>query len=80
MTFSTCNKQAAPFWLLWCPTVTNPPRFQHDTYESAEREAERLACIYPGNTFYVVEPRYSVNTGPQRITYVAPIDDEELPF
>lgn len=79
MTFATCNRQAAPFWLVWCPTGSTPPRFQHDSRESAEREAELLAHTHPGKTFYVVEPRYSVNTGPHRVTYVAPLD-EEVPF
>ncbi len=80
MTFSTCNRQDAPFWLVWSPTGANPPRYQHDSRESAEREAERLAHAHPGKTFYVVEPRYSVNAGPRRITYVPPVEDEEVPF
>tara|TARA_R110002051_G_scaffold316556_2_gene396329 strand:- start:4435 stop:4698 length:264 start_codon:yes stop_codon:yes gene_type:complete len=30
------------------------PRFHHDTIESAQAEAERLALIYPGQKFIVM--------------------------
>lgn len=77
MTFSTCNRQAAPFWLVWCPTGSRPPRYLHYSRESAEQEADRLAHTHPGKTFFVVETRYSVNVGAQRITYINP---DEVPF
>jgi len=67
------------FWLVWCPTGATPPRFRHPTQESAEREAERLAATHPGKTFFVLEPRYSVNCGPRRVSYV-PLDHDEVPF
>lgn len=41
-----------PFWMV----VGNGPTFvRHDTRIAAEREAERLARLHPGASFYVLE-------------------------
>lgn len=42
------------FWLVWCPTGLRPPSHRHDTEESAEREARRLAELNPGRQFFVL--------------------------
>ncbi|MEM9423045.1 MAG: hypothetical protein AAF986_11220 [Pseudomonadota bacterium] len=42
------------FWMVWregSPTT----RFRHSFKEDAEREAERLANLNPGETFYVLK-------------------------
>lgn len=42
------------FWLVWNPTGSNP-QYRHENFESAKQEAKRLAVIYPGNEFVVME-------------------------
>jgi len=42
------------FWLVWCPNGLRPPTYRHDTHESAEQEAVRLARLNPGKEFYVL--------------------------
>jgi len=44
-----------PFWLVWNPG-RRIPRFQHDSYNSARQEADRLAGQCPGEHFYVLCP------------------------
>lgn len=73
-----CNQQPVAFWLVWCPTGPTLPRFRHQSAESAQQEAERLAATHPGKTFYVLEPQYSVNCGPVRISYLNL--DDGVPF
>jgi hypothetical protein len=77
---SLLNHKVADFWIVWNPHSATPPRFRHASREAAEREAERLAAARPGQIFMVLEPRYSVTYGPQRVSYVAPISDDEVPF
>jgi hypothetical protein len=43
------------FWMVY-GEGQNLPRFRHDTYSSAETEAERLARMNPGIAFYVLMP------------------------
>lgn len=42
------------FWLVWNPEG-RAPTYQHDSEESARSEAERLAKLNPGQSFYVLE-------------------------
>lgn len=42
------------FWLVWNPQGRNPTR-QHEYYQQAVSEAERLARNNPGETFIVME-------------------------
>ena len=44
-----------PFWLVWNRRGRSPV-YEHESYESARREAERLAKANPGNAFYVLAP------------------------
>lgn len=42
-----------PFWLVWNPS-NGVPTFKHPTLESAKAEAERLAAMYPNQSFFVL--------------------------
>ncbi|WVR18321.1 hypothetical protein y223_00041 [Bordetella phage PY223] len=42
------------FWLVWCEGK-GMPTHKHKTFESAQREAERLARKFPGYEFHVLE-------------------------
>lgn len=67
-----------PFWLVWNPQGREPQR-QHDTEESANREAERLARANRGARFIVLRPvREVVVDDVQRIEYDT--EDDGLPF
>lgn len=44
-----------PFWLVWNQSAGYPPRFCHETRISAEKEAERLARLNPGQEYVVLE-------------------------
>jgi hypothetical protein len=46
---------APPFWLVWNRRGRKPV-FEHDSYVSARREAERLSRANPGEAFYVLAP------------------------
>lgn len=41
------------FWMVW-NEAREVPRVKHPSYESAVREAERLARTNPGETFHVL--------------------------
>ena len=42
------------FWVVWNPNGHSPV-VKHWEKESADREAERLASVNPGNRFYVLK-------------------------
>lgn len=42
------------FWMIWNP-YGHAPTHKHITVESARAEAERLARLNPGVTFYVLQ-------------------------
>jgi hypothetical protein len=48
------SEERETFWIVWCPTGSQPPRHQHAGYDQAVREAERLAMSAPGQEFYVM--------------------------
>lgn len=67
------------FWLVWNPQG-HEPQARHDSEQSAEREAERLAKKHPGQRFIVLRPvREVVVDNVQRFEY-EPEDHDELPF
>lgn len=41
-------------WFVWTKKG-RAPRFAHETRESAEREAERLARLHPGQKFHLMQ-------------------------
>lgn len=64
------------FWVVWQPE-SGAPRHRHESRESAQREAERLAeCAYP-RPFFVLEA-ISVS---QKVTVMTTfLGSDELPF
>jgi hypothetical protein len=45
--------QSAKFWMV--VGDGNSPKVRHESYQSASKEASRLASANPGTTFYVLE-------------------------
>jgi hypothetical protein len=52
---------AAPFWLVWNENGY-PPRYRHETKDSAQAEAARLASSRPGQEFHVLACMATVRT------------------
>jgi hypothetical protein len=48
------KEQPQPYFFVWNPS-NRPPRQQHQTRAAAEKEAERLANLHPGEEFHVLE-------------------------
>ncbi|MBZ0158434.1 MAG: hypothetical protein K8I29_19725 [Alphaproteobacteria bacterium] len=46
------------FWSVWNPNGPDggTPKYKHATEISARHEAERLARLHPGQSFYVLAP------------------------
>ena len=70
--------EPTPFWLIWNESG-QAPRFKHTTALSAEREALRLASVYPGSTFVVLEPTFSARSQAMDIQRFTS-DDDMVPF
>jgi hypothetical protein len=47
--------QRVPFFLVWAEDGGEPRR-QHPDLPSAQREADRLARLHPGDRFFVLAP------------------------
>lgn len=47
------NYSPAKFWMV--VGDGNSPKVRHESYQSASKEASRLASANPGTTFYVLE-------------------------
>lgn len=47
-------EEGKAFWVVWSPE-SGPPTLQHDSFDSAAEEAERLARRFPGHTFIVLQ-------------------------
>lgn len=45
----------SPFWMVWCDGKRKGPARRHDTKESADTEANRLATRHPGKAFFVLQ-------------------------
>lgn len=65
------------FWMVFKPNGY-PPEKQHVTKESAEREQERLARLYPGSTFYLLEAMSAAHKAPDVI--VTKLEHVHIPF
>jgi hypothetical protein len=46
--------EAADFYMVWTKTG-HVPRKTHDGFDSAEKEATRLAALHPGKKFIVLK-------------------------
>lgn len=42
------------FWLVWSPSGRTPPSVEHPTIAAANAEADRLAGLNPGHSFFVL--------------------------
>lgn len=47
------------FWLVYSPTGTTPPKYQHQSEATALAECDRLAGQYPGSVFYALKAVYT---------------------
>lgn len=50
----TQTKSSIQYWIVWSPSGSTPPKKKHPTYESAFKEAERLASHHAGQDFVVL--------------------------
>lgn len=68
-----------PFYIVWNPRGTHPPRTRHPSKHLAQKEAERLALAHPGNNFFVMQShvRVAATEKPLDIDY---FDIDEIPF
>lgn len=73
------DPQDKPFWLVWNP-VARAPTYRHDTAESAESEAKRLARLKPGDSFIVLQSVARFRILDVVKTDMRPDADEEFPF
>lgn len=60
------------FCIVWNPDGMRPPRFRHDTADSAKKEAIRLGTENPGQTFHVLENIGHAKTPAAMFTSVFP--------
>lgn len=67
------------FYIVWSPTGPTPPRHRHDDFDSADREAKRLARVHPGNEFFVMGAVRSAKVNDLIVTNYHVIDDL-IPF
>lgn len=67
-------------WLVWSPTGTLPPRFEHPSEREARTEAARLAKLHPGQVFHVcaIGAGFVVAKTPTMIIVETAADD--IPF
>ncbi len=68
-----------PFFLVWNPEA-GYVKYQHDSKESAEAEAERLAFMHKGQEFIVLCPLSSfkkIEIQKESFDYT---DGDEIPF
>ena len=65
-----------PFWLVWS-AAGYPPRHRHDTRQSAEAEARRLAAMAAGHEFFVLAPVARVACSEMTIDHYW---SDEVPF
>lgn len=64
------------FWMVWGENG-GAPSVRHSSPELAQREAERLAKVAPGQKFYVIEAKkVAVKTD----TLTFELHEEEIPF
>lgn len=74
----TSADRPARFWMV---KGAGPTSCCHDTLDSAEREAARLARAFPGARFFVLEAvACHRKVDVERIDLRATDDDQELPF
>lgn len=68
-------KQEEQFWVIWNPEGRNPS-YKHNTSGAAIEEAQRLARLNPGQSFYVLHAETLVRTVDVEVIKLA----ENIPF
>lgn len=69
------------FWFVWNPSA-NAPRHRHGAKADAQREAERLAALHPGQSFIVLKAvggAIAHERPVERIEF-EPSDTDDIPF
>jgi hypothetical protein len=59
-----------------------PPRFRHDTFDSAEAEAKRLLGLHPDSTFLILREMGRVKLKPVEIrpfVPFVPVEPDDMP-
>jgi len=69
-----------PFWIIWTPTGSTPPKVRHSIRGEAVSEAERLARLTPGAEFYVLEAYGCCKKSDVQWTLADGQEEEEIPF
>lgn len=67
---------AEKFWVVWQPE-SGAPSHRHESRESAQREAERLAECCGKREFFVLE---AISVSQKVMVMTTILGDEELPF
>ncbi|PPB85715.1 hypothetical protein [Acinetobacter soli] len=65
------------FFMVWCEQGFDP-KFKHESLDSAEREAKRLALNNPGKQFHVLQS-YSTFEQPELVKRTVH-DRNDIPF
>jgi len=65
------------FWLVWNPNGCHAPKYRHETGQSAEDEAKRLARLHPGQEFFVL---CAVGVAKKVDVEYVPFEADEIPF
>lgn len=68
------------FFLVWSPSGSTPPTFKHESRQCAVTEAERLARIHRGQTFFVLAATDSRVVDDMVRTSFTLDQDPEIPF
>lgn len=75
----TIDASKRAFWLVWNPDG-GPPTHRHDTEDSAEAEAERLARAHPGARFFVMQAVALRTMDAMQRVRLCPGADDDMPF
>lgn len=68
--------RSEPFFMVY-GLGQGAPNCTHDTFESAETEAKRLANLHPGIRFYVLA---TVGVAEKLTVHFRKIESDEIPF
>jgi len=64
------------FFIIYSPQGSSDPKHQHETLQSAEDEAKRLAVKHPSKQFFVMKSWWGFQT-PQTVETIL-LDDVEV--
>lgn len=67
------------FWMVWNPNG-RAPTHKHRTLVEAEREAQRLARMIPGESFVILEAMHAYRISVAPVQKIALSELDEIPF